>query len=290
MAGKLNISLLTDKSSPLSYKLARKLRIASVPIQPANMMKLTLCLLAALVAHLQFASAQWDPHFKDGRQVIVHLFEWKWDDIADECERFLGPNGFAGVQVSPPNENSVIGNRPWWERYQPVSYILVTRSGNREQFERMVQRCNNVGVRIYVDAVINHMSATGGVGTAGSQSNPGGKSFPAVPYSSFDFNPDCEIYDYTNAEQVRNCWLVGLPDLALGINNWVSDRIVDFLNDLISLGVAGFRVDAVKHMWPQHLAHIYGRLNNLNSATFGANARPFITQEVIDLGGEGISR
>jgi alpha-amylase len=47
---------------------------------------------------------------------------------------------------------------------------------------------------------------------------------------------------------VRNCWLVGLPDLQLG-SAWVRDRIVDYMNDLISLGVAGFRVDAVKHMW-----------------------------------------
>ena len=31
--------------------------------------------------------------------VIVHLVEWKFDDIAKECERFLGPYGFAGVQV-----------------------------------------------------------------------------------------------------------------------------------------------------------------------------------------------
>jgi len=47
---------------------------------------------------------------------MVHLFEWKWADIANECETFLAPNGFAGVQVSPPNENLVIANRPWWER------------------------------------------------------------------------------------------------------------------------------------------------------------------------------
>jgi alpha-amylase len=47
---------------------------------------------------------------------MVHLFEWKWNDIARECEEFLAPNGYAGVQVSPPTENSVIGNRPWWER------------------------------------------------------------------------------------------------------------------------------------------------------------------------------
>lgn len=32
--------------------------------------------------------------------VIVQLFEWKYDDIANECETFLSTNGFAGVQVT----------------------------------------------------------------------------------------------------------------------------------------------------------------------------------------------
>ena len=35
--------------------------------------------------------------------VIVHLFNWKWTDIAAECERFLGLRGFCGVQVSSVN-------------------------------------------------------------------------------------------------------------------------------------------------------------------------------------------
>jgi alpha-amylase len=39
--------------------------------------------------------------------------------------------------------------------------------------------------------------------------------------------------------------LVGLPDLRTG-TAWVRDRIVDYLNDLIGIGVAGFRIDAVK--------------------------------------------
>lgn len=39
------------------------------------------------------------PNFASGRTVIVHLFEWKWTDIALECERFLGPKGYGGVQV-----------------------------------------------------------------------------------------------------------------------------------------------------------------------------------------------
>ena len=43
--------------------------------------------------------AQKNPNAVDGRSAIVHLFEWKFSDIALECERFLAPRGFAGVQV-----------------------------------------------------------------------------------------------------------------------------------------------------------------------------------------------
>lgn len=224
----------------------------------------------------------------DGRSGMVHLFEWKWGDIANECENFLAPNGFGGVQVSPPNENLVIGNRPWWERYQPVSYQLNTRSGNRAAFVNMVERCNAVGVRIYVDAVINHMAAGNGQGTGGSSSTVG-SSYPAVPFGSNDFNPNCAINNYNDPNQVRNCWLVGLPDLKTG-TSWVRDRIIDFMNDCINIGVAGFRIDAVKHMWPADVENIVSRLNNLNTFYFPANSRPFITQEVIDLGGESISK
>lgn len=31
--------------------------------------------------------------------VIVQMFEWRFDDIAKECENFLGPAGYGGVQV-----------------------------------------------------------------------------------------------------------------------------------------------------------------------------------------------
>ena len=54
------------------------------------------CLLVLIVGAL----AQKNPHFWEGRSAIVHLFEWKFNDIADECERFLAPKGYGGVQVS----------------------------------------------------------------------------------------------------------------------------------------------------------------------------------------------
>src|SRR5215211_7818392 len=58
------------------------------------------------------------------RTVMVHLFEWRWPDVARECEDFLGPRGFAAVQISPPNEHAVVSGNPWYERYQPVSYRI----------------------------------------------------------------------------------------------------------------------------------------------------------------------
>ena len=61
------------------------------------MLRLTLCVLALLCAT---AYAQHTTHWWDNRSTIVHLMEWKFSDVADECERFLGPKGYAGVQVS----------------------------------------------------------------------------------------------------------------------------------------------------------------------------------------------
>lgn len=56
-------------------------------------------------------------------------------------------NGFFSEKVSPPNENVIVSGRPWWERYQPVSYNITTRSGNNSEFGDMVARCNKVGIR-----------------------------------------------------------------------------------------------------------------------------------------------
>lgn len=56
--------------------------------------------LVYALAILSAVAAYNDPHYVPGHDGIVHLFEWKWPDIAKECENFLGPMGFGGVQVS----------------------------------------------------------------------------------------------------------------------------------------------------------------------------------------------
>ena len=39
-----------------------------------------------------------NPYCSGGRDVITHLFEWKWTDIASECS-WLAANGYCAVQV-----------------------------------------------------------------------------------------------------------------------------------------------------------------------------------------------
>lgn len=176
-------------------------------------------------------------------------------------------------------------------RYQPVSYVIASRSGNEKEFLDMTTRCNRVGVRIYVDVVFNHLTAIqpgGGVemGTGGSLSNATAKSYPAVPYREEHFHKECEITNYDDPVIVRNCKLVGLNDLDQSLS-WVNNRITEYLNHLLDLGVAGFRVDAAKHMHPiDFLQNIFSRLKTLNIYHgFPMGSKPFIYLEVIGTGG-----
>uniref|UniRef100_A0A8C0U2K5 alpha-amylase n=1 Tax=Cyanistes caeruleus TaxID=156563 RepID=A0A8C0U2K5_CYACU len=87
--------------------------------------------------------------------------------------------------------------------------------------------------------------------------------------------------------QVRDCRLTSLLDLALE-KDYVRSKIAEYLNYLIDIGVAGFRLDAAKHMWPGDIKAFLDKLNNLNTRWFSEGTKPFIYQEVIDLGGEPI--
>ena len=53
------------------------------------------------------------------------------------------------------------------------------------------------------------------------------------------------IENYGDVNQVRDCKLGLLVDLATG-NEYVRQKIADYLNTLIDAGVAGFRIDAAK--------------------------------------------
>ncbi|MGW6228427.1 carbohydrate-binding module family 20 domain-containing protein [Cellulosimicrobium cellulans] len=219
--------------------------------------------------------------------VILNLFQWTWDAVAAECTSTIGPAGFGYVQVSPPQEH--IQGTAWWTSYQPVSYKLESKLGTRAEFQRMVSTCKAAGVGVIVDAVVNHTAGadTGsGTGTGGTSYSV--DSFPGVPYGANDFN-DCRsnISNYGDRYNVQNCRLVSLQDLRTG-SDYVRGKIAGYLNDLLSLGVAGFRIDAAKHIPAADLAAIKARLTNPNvfwvHEVIGASGEPIQPSEYLGSG------
>ncbi|KAI8918159.1 alpha amylase [Powellomyces hirtus] len=260
------------------------------------------------------------PETENGQKgAIAELFGWPYEDITKECT-FLGKAGYMGVKIWPPTEHIMtdqssedrVGFRPWWYNYQPVSYRLYSRLGTREQLRDMITACRAEGVRVYADAVANHMSGNGNdiqnhrndectsygpkESTAGSPyythgntfeinkftNDRPGLEFPAVPFGPSDFHCEKGLNAWTDGRLLSHGWLVGLTDLNSEMP-YVRDRTAVYFQDLLSIGFSGFRIDAAKHMGPAPTAQALGALNKRMGGSFPAD---FITWMEVIQGGE----
>jgi len=216
--------------------------------------------------------------------VVTHLFEWRWEDVGLECEQYLGPAGFGAVQVSPVTDH-ILGES-WAVRYQPVTYALESRAGNRTDFIEMVARCRKAGVQVLVDVVLNHMAGPyvqspanesgkvcGGKENTSNTSTlfcegwtgirygnrlfvEGGATPPHLTREEFHHYVDndhsnCGLPPWTNNRHL--CDLNGLPDLNTEMV-FVRHILQSFLEDLFSIGVTMLRIDAAAHMYPESIA------------------------------------
>jgi alpha-amylase len=144
----------------------------------------------------------------------------------------------------------------------------------------MVSTCHAAGVKIYVDAVLNHMAGGGSTGAGSAGSTYSHYAYPSVAYGTDDFhhcgrNGNDDIVNYGDRWEVQNCELVDLSDLKTE-SSFVRAKLAGYLNDLVSLGVDGFRVDAAKHVPVADLQAVYSQISG----------NPYIFQEVIE-GGAG---
>ncbi|MFM7013856.1 MAG: alpha-amylase family glycosyl hydrolase [Actinomycetota bacterium] len=218
--------------------------------------------------------------------VGIQLFMFNWNSVARECKETLGPQGISWVLISPAQEH--ITGDPWWVQYQPVSYQIESRLGSREEFAQMVRTCEQSGVSVIADAVINHMSASSGIGWAGTQFEK--YDYPGL-YEESDFHncgltDDNQIASYSNKAQVQTCELLGLSDLATEKDK-VQSTIVLYLLDLLSLGVKGFRIDAAKHIDAKDLKGIVSQLpagTNIYSEVIKGYGEPIQPAEYTEFG------
>ena len=218
--------------------------------------------------------------------VFVHLFEWKWRDIATECETVLGPAGFAAVQVSPPQEHSITPSFDWSERYQPVSYSIArSRSGTGAEFADMVTPMQGGGR--------GHLRGCGHqphdqLPQSGRRQQRHGLHEVQLsgPVHPVRLPSGVRVTNYQNAANVQDCELLSLPDLNTGLAS-VRQKIADYLIMLARLGVAGFRIDAAKHIQQVELDDILAIVDS----TMTAEGRPipYYFLEVIGGAGEALA-
>ena len=219
--------------------------------------------------------------FSTKADVILHAFNWRYDDVAQKAEE-IANLGYKKVLVSPAYKSS--GNE-WWARYQPQDYRVIDNPlGDTDDFKAMVQALQQHGVETYADIVFNHMA-----NEAWKRSDlnyPGEEVlaeyaedaeyyqditlFGDVSDNNFgagDFHgtydpegPKC-ISNYADVGDVqynRLCGAApdpGLPDL--DPNNWVVSQQKAYLQALKDFGVTGFRVDAAKHMTNYHINAVF---------------------------------
>ena len=168
-----------------------------------------------------------------------------------------------------------------------MSYSIArSRSGTDVEFADMVQRCKAVGVGIIVDAVINHMTnfPSPGVGSNGTAYTK--YDYPGL-YSPSDFHPPCTVSNYQSAANVQDCELLSLPDLNTGLPS-VRQKIADYLIRLARLGVAGFRIDAAKHIQQVELDDILSPRGRYARAPMACPV-PYYYLEVVGGAGEALS-
>ena len=80
---------------------------------------------------------------------------------------------------------------------------------------------------------------------------------------------------YNDRYNVQQCDLVGLTDLDTS-SQYVQDQLVDYIETMASMGVAGVRIDAAKHIAASELKQILSRISIYNF------------MEVIGSGGEAV--
>lgn len=170
--------------------------------------------------------------------VIAQAFTWRFKDIQSHLQEFANA-GYKAILVSPVQRTKNNSN-DWTTLYQPCNFhIGNAQLGSYDDFKSLCSEANNYGIKIIVDALLNHVAT----------SSPG-QWDDAID----DSLKHRELYhnqgtctDTTDRYQATQKDIGGLLDLATQRTD-VQDMAIQFLNECIDAGAGGFRFDSAKHI------------------------------------------
>ena len=172
----------------------------------------------------------------------LHAWEWSFKTIEENIPA-IAEAGYTSVQTEPISAihnggKGKIFTENWYYVYQPTDTTIGNWvMGTEDDLKSLCDTAHKYGVRIIIDVVANHMTATW---------NAIADRWKKSEYYHHDCN-DGNVQDWNNRYQVIHCKLLGLYDINTE-NTETANMMHDFLVQAVNDGVDGFRFDAAKHI------------------------------------------
>ena len=213
------------------------------------------------------ASSNQQVSMKDG--TVLHAWCWSFNAIKENMAA-IKEAGYTSVQTSPINA-VVVGNggdkkftNQWYYHYQPTAYTIGNyQLGTEAEFIEMNRVAEQYGIKIIVDAVLNHTT-----------SDYSKVSSEIKSINNWTHGAD-RISNWNSREEVTQKSLLGLWELNTQ-NPEVQQYLLKFLKNAVADGADGFRYDAAKHIeLPGEYPNQYGSnfwnviLNNGSEFQYG---------------------
>lgn len=186
-------------------------------------------------------------------ETILHVWSWSFDNIAQRMKQ-ISDAGYTMIQTSPVQHcfspegsgkkifdpNVTEGN--WYYYYQPTDWKIGNMIvGTRDEMKQMMDSAAKYNVKVIVDVLPNHTAFDIDAVSDDFYKAVGGRD------KMFHSNGLTPIRNYNDREQCT-LWAMGsLPDVNTE-NPDFQKYYLQFVNDLLGLGVKGFRYDTAKHI------------------------------------------
>ena len=191
-----------------------------------------------------------DPDYTN-TETILHAWSWNFPTIAANMKN-IADAGFTMVQTSPVQHcfNPEGGSKKlfdekegyWYYYYQPTDWKIGNQIlGTREEMKQMMDSAARYGVKVIVDVLPNHTAFDVDAVSEEMVAAVGGRD---KLYHSEGLVP---VGDYGDRAQCTLQAMGNLPDVNTE-NPDFQKYYMQFVNELLDMGVRGFRYDTAKHI------------------------------------------
>ena len=186
--------------------------------------------------------------------IILHAWSWNFPTIARNMKT-IHDAGYTIVQTSPaqacltpPEGNTKLFSAPgekggnWYHYYQPTDWTIGNDIvGTRDQLKEMLDSAAKYNIRVIVDVLPNHTAFDVDLVSDNMIKAVGGRD---KLYHSEGLKG---VQDYNDRYQCTLWGSGNLPDVNTE-NPDFQKYYMQYVNELLNLGVRGFRYDTAKHI------------------------------------------